>query len=411
MADRDPGARARWLASPEGRTAIDAALAALTESGGDPLRAGDSLRRTTGLASDLAAAALDQAALAELARQRIGIDRSDLLLTRDGLEAATRPEVARHRAELLRAAGVQRVVDLTGGLGFDTAAFLEAGLEVTTLERDPVIATYLRHNCPRADVVCADATSPGVLAGLLDQLGPDDAVFIDPARRDTAAARDAVTARARPERDPERWSPPWSWVASIDHPRIAAKVAPSFEPPVGWCAQWLSIDRTVVECAVYSWSVQPRARRAVVVADNVTVTDTDAEAEDPAWAAELGPWLHEIDPAVIRAGAVSTLAREQDLTPLGPGLTWLTGDRPSAHPALRSHRIVAVLDHGDRAARRQLADLGVTRAVVKTRDSTTSPAQVLRSLGLREGRGLVVVLTNVAGSARRVLVEPHQPLR
>ena len=54
-----------------------------------------------------------------------------------------------------------RVLDLTGGLGLDTAGFAAAGLAVTAVERDPATAAYLAHNCPGARVLAADATAPG----------------------------------------------------------------------------------------------------------------------------------------------------------------------------------------------------------------------------------------------------------
>ena len=150
-----PAALAGWLVAAEGLR--EDAGRALAAAPGDPLAAGAALRRRhPGLAVDRAAAVLDQAALSRLAADRYGItDR--LLLTRDGLEAATQPAVAARRARLLAASGARRVLDLTAGLGFDSRAFAAAGLEVVAVERDPVTAVYLRHNRPSARGVQADA--------------------------------------------------------------------------------------------------------------------------------------------------------------------------------------------------------------------------------------------------------------
>lgn len=402
--------RATWLASPAGRAAVTAATAARHQAPRDALRAGTLLRGAVDLPSDLAAAALEQAELAETAALRHGIADTGLLFTRDGLEAATRPLVADRRAQALARDGVRRVVDLTGGLGFDTAAFRRAGLQVTSVERDPVIATFLRHNCPEATVLEADTTDPEVLASLLTGLTPTDIVFVDPARRDPAAARDGQTARARPERDPERWSPPWSWVEGIAHPRVMAKVAPSFTPPPGWSAEWVSVDRTVVECTVRSWPAGAEHRTAAVLSPDGSTVQVEADDDAPL-IDSLGPWLHEIDPAVVQAGAIGALARSEGLAWLGPGATWLTGDHRSTHPALRGHEVISDLPGNDRLARRQLAGLGVTTATVKSRDASVSPTSVLRALGLREGPGQVVVVTTMAGRQHRVLGGPAQPRR
>ena len=403
--------RARWLSSSDGRTAVDAATEARKSAHGDALRASTLLRTRTDLPPDRAAAALEQAELAETARLRHGVEATNLLLTRDGLEAATRPVVADFRAKLLRTAGVRRVLDLTGGLGLDTAAFLRAGLQVTALERDPVVATYLRHNCPDATVINADATDAATLAGLLGELSDSDVVFVDPARRDPAAARDSRTARARPERDPDRWSPPWSWVEAIPHPRVAAKVSPAFTPPDAWTAEWISVNRTVVECAMYSWAIGPVVRSALILGDDGLATEVLADAAPAQITGDVGTWLHEIDPAVIRATAVASLARAEELAWLGPGTTWLTGDHPSLHPALRSHQVVADLSRNDREARRQLADLSIAAASIKCRDVAATPRDILRALRIAEGPEHAIVATTVGGNQRRVLVQPAQTRR
>ena len=107
----------RWLASPAAAEALEAARLAIDTHPADPLAAGSLLRRTQpDLDTPHAAAALEQATLSRLAAQRYGIDRR-LLLTRDGLEQGTRPDVADRRARMFAAAGARRVLDLTAGLG------------------------------------------------------------------------------------------------------------------------------------------------------------------------------------------------------------------------------------------------------------------------------------------------------
>ncbi len=402
-----PGALARWLGSPAGTAARQAAATALTQADGDPLHAASLLRNLRRLTPAEASAALEQATLSRQAQRRaMTTERTgDLLLTRDGLEAGTRPAVAAHRADVIRASGAQRVLDLTGGLGFDSRAFLDAGLAVIAVERDPVVGAMLAFNCPDATVVQADATQPGALDGLLSSLDPTDVVFVDPARRYPEAARDAITARARPERDPEKWSPPWSWVASIPHPRVAAKVAPGFRPSPDWQAQWISADRTVVECSLYSWPATRTSRSAVLVRDGAVV---DAVAEGPALAVTgtLDAWLIEPDPALTAAGAIGSLPDASGLAWLGEGSSWLTGPASPSHPGLRGYRVLSELRGSSRQRRRQLEDLGVTHATVKSRDGRMRPAEVLSSLGITEGLEHVIVVTRCSGRTVTVVTEP-----
>ncbi|MCX6434382.1 MAG: class I SAM-dependent methyltransferase [Actinobacteria bacterium] len=399
---------AQWLASPAADLPLGEAAGAVATHPSDPLAAAAELRRRCPeLEPAQAAAVLEQAHLRRLADERYGLT-GDLLLTRDGLEQATRPAVAARRAGILARGGARRVLDLTGGLGLDAIAFCDAGLTVTVLERDPVTAVLLAHNCTAAQVIQADATEPTLLATLLADLGPDDVVFVDPARRDPAGPRDATSGRARPERDPGRWSPPWPFVLGIPHGRIVAKVAPGFSPPADWHAEWTSVDRTLVECTVYSWAAFGAPRRAVLLTRGMlTVLDADPSALPLAISARPAAWLHEPDPAVVRAGAVSALAAlDPDITLFDEDSSWLTSDLPSASPTLRSLHIIDELTGSPRQKRRQLADFGVRRATVKSRDVDVQPRGALRELGLAEGPEHVLVLTRRAGRVVTLLTEP-----
>ena len=406
---------ARWLASPEGAVAV--ALARAAAVGRDDLAAASWLRaHAPTLGPSQAAAVLEQAELGRRAAERYGLPPDVLLLTRDGLEQATRPEVAGRRASSLAAAGARRVVDLTAGLGFDTRAFLAAGLEVVAVERDEATAALLAVNAPGASVLVADALD--ALPDLLAHLRPTDVVFVDPARRDPAGPRDRDTARARPERDPARWSPPWPTITAIDHPRIVAKVAPALEPPPTWQAQWTSWRRTVVEAQLVSWPLAPTARRAVVIdADGVT-TCVDADPDSP-WPPCLpadGPLpalVFEPDPATVRAGAVGRLAADHGLRGLAPDSGWLAGDdgraQAATSAALRGFWVVDELTGTARDRRRALAARGVDRLVVKSRDVPVDPARLRRELGVAEGGAHVLVVTRRAGRTVSLLTTPVEP--
>ncbi len=410
-ADEDsPIALATWLASAESGPAQASAAESLERSPGDPLAASTRLRQQLpALSPAKASAALEQATLRLLVRQRYGFEAGQLLLTRAGLEQATRPEIAAHRARLVRQSGARRVVDLTAGLGFDAAAFAAAGLEVTAVERDAVTAVLLAHNCPEVRTICADALDPSVLSGLVARLDPTDVLFADPARRDpTGAVRSDL--RARPERDPERWSPPWSRIASLPHPRIAAKVAPGFEVPENWRAEWTSIRRTVVECALYSWPVFEGSRRAVVWSKGRAVVIPAQDQVAAGTASDVAAFLHEPDPAVLSAGALSWLVgADPTLRLVDPSSTWLTSASDAHSEVLRSFPVVAVLEGSPTKQKRQLDALGVGALTVKSRDVDVSPRTVLRELGRTEGNGHVLVVTRRAGRTIRVLCLPARP--
>jgi hypothetical protein len=390
-------ATARWLTGPDGRGAIALAAAA----GPDPLARATAVRRLAPDPERAAAAAL-QAELADLAAHRYGIDAGPrgLLLTRDGLEQASRPEVAERRARTLADSGARRVVDLAAGLGFDTRAFLAAGLSVTAVEQDPATAVLLAANCPGARVLNGAAQS--LAPALLADLDPTDVVFVDPARRDPQAPRD-TSLRARPERDPERWSPPWSWVRALRHPRVAVKAAPGLAPPDAWSAEWVGVAGTVVECFLRSWPADA-ARTAAVR----TGSGWAAIAADPGQAPvrPVSGWLHEPDPAVVAAGAVDAAALLLGLGRISPDSAWLTSDAPAPGGLVRSFAVLEVLSGGPKEQRRTLQRHGVTGLTVKSREARMSPAAVLADLDRPEGAGHVLVVARSSGRALRVLCAP-----
>jgi len=409
--DPDADAARAWLLSAEGSAALQAAGSAPRDA--DPVRAATALRRARpDLSPAQVTAVQEQVSLRALARDRYGLPAEGLLLTRDGLEQATRPVVARYRADLLRASGVRRVLDLTAGLGFDAAAFAAAGITVIAVERDPAVADFCRVNVPEATVITADATDPVVLRDLLYALAQTDAVFVDPARRDPGAARDVRTARARPERDPERWSPPWSFVEHLGHPRVAAKVSPSFRPPAGWPAVWSSVHRTVVECSAYSWPVFATPRRAAVHGPTGTLTLDAVDTELPV-APALGAWLVEVDPA-IEAARVTTALRSfvPGLARVDPESTWLCCDvepTPGLDGLARSFHVTTELAGSRTDMRRELRRRSIERLTVKSRDAASEPRQVLRDLGCTEGPGAVLILTRRDGRSISLLAEPAPP--
>lgn len=387
---------ASWLSTSDGEAAIRAATELPSR---DPIAAGAALRAARpDLTPEQAAAALSQAELRRLAHSRYGID-SPLLLTRDGLEQATRPEVAHRRAALIAEAAPERIIDATAGLGFDTAALVATGIPVVAVERDAQTATFLRHNVPSATVLAGDVTE------LVDELAPSprDIVFVDPARRDHRRTTDG--SRAHPERDPQRWSPPWSFVTSLaERTRVCAKVAPGFAPealPAGWCGQWTSTERTAVEACLFSWQALPMQRRAVADGDFL-----DGNGRQPTALNAVRAWLHEPDPAVIAAGLVDDLISEHsDIWRVDERPYWLSSAEPVRSPFLRSFRVLTELPGGVKELRRALVERGIGSVTVKTRGGALNADEIRRRLRLSgSGNQELLVATSVMGRQTSYLV-------
>lgn len=95
---------------------------------------------------ELVSAALTQARLRERARAKFGADAARMFFTPDGVEQATRPVVAAHRAGRFAGAGAGRVLDLCCGIGGDLLGFGRAGLAAHGVDRDPLTVEVARAN-------------------------------------------------------------------------------------------------------------------------------------------------------------------------------------------------------------------------------------------------------------------------
>ncbi|MBE2232719.1 MAG: hypothetical protein IAE85_04420, partial [Anaerolinea sp.] len=121
---------------------------------------------------DQAAALLDQARLRRKAGDKFP-QPERLLFTDEALQQASSRAVAAYRAQqFLRALGPAQIVDLGCGLGADTIALAEAGLQVLAVEKDPVRARIAAANVialglgERVQVVWGDfALTPALSQG------------------------------------------------------------------------------------------------------------------------------------------------------------------------------------------------------------------------------------------------------
>jgi hypothetical protein len=383
------------LRGPEGRAAMARAAELLPQG---TLRALETLRGEydAGLARD----ALSQAALRARAAAKFGPDGDRMLFTPDGLEQATRPPVAAHRAA--RLAGRARVVDLCCGIGGDLMALAEVAGSVAGVERDPAAAVCAAHNvsltvspsgsAPGAQVVVADVTTL--------RLPTDVAVVVDPARR----------SGGRRTFDPSAYSPPLPWALDLlgRHDGVV-KVAPGIPHafvPAGFEAEWVSWKGGLKEAALWSPALASAPRRATLLPSGATVVGHGAVAR----VGPLGGWLHEPDPAVIRAGLVAEVAELTGARLLDPTIAYLTSDGPLVSPYLRSWQVTEAFPFGVKPLRAALRARGIGSVTVKKRGTAVDPDQLRRDLRLpRGGASAVVVLTRIAGAHYSVVCEAPCP--
>ena len=370
-----------------------------------PTQVGDQLRRG-GIPGPVSAAIAGQLELRQAAASKFGDSARYMLFTRDGLEQATRFQVALWHAQRLYNAGVRRIADLGCGIGTESLAFATRGLQVLAVELDPLTAQIAAHNLrpfPDVEVLCGDVADFGApdLARLDIQ-----AVFLDPARRGPRGRR----------AKPADWSPSWDEILRLTGAaeEFGVKVAPGIDYhyfPAEVDAQWTSVDGSLVEAAMWSPGVSPEGpgRSAVVFVGHTphSLQDPETQAADaPVRQAPLGDvatYLYEPDPAIIRSGLVAALAEKTDSHLINPRIAYLASDQALDSPFWRGFEVRAVTKLRLPAVQRTLRDLGAGHVEVKKRGADIDPNVWQRQLSRPGGQPAVVIATRI-GAAHRAIV-------
>jgi hypothetical protein len=383
----------RRLLSPEGLRLLDDV--GELEQSADVMRTVSRLR-AAGHDGGLVAAVLEQARLRSRARAKFGDFADRMLFTPAGLEQATRLRVAALHAGRFADAGFDVVADLGCGIGADAMAIAALDLGVVAVERDELTAAVAAFNLapfPSARVELGNAEDAD-LAGV-------GAVWLDPARRDGATRLS----------DPADWSPSLDWAFELAE-RLPAgiKLGPGIDRdliPATSEAQWVSVDRDVVELVLWSGPLaRPGIRRAAVVLGAGGISELSAPADSPdAEVGELGEYLIEPDGAVIRARLIGDLARSLDGRMLDPTIAWITASEPPATPFGQSFRVLERMPLDVKTLKRELAARGIGTLEIKKRGVDIDPAEFRKKLALAGDASATLVLTRIAGSRTAILVE------
>jgi hypothetical protein len=377
---------AAWLVSAEAAPWL---ARAASEPDPESLGAADRWRRE--LPADRAAAVLSQTSLRRSAVGKLGERAASVFLTRDGLEQATRPSVARWRAERFLASGAREVWDLGCGLGLDAVALVDAGVSVTAVELDPVTATFAAANLGhRARVVIGD------VADSAGEIPADAAVFLDPARR---------TARGR-SWDVADLSPSWEVVSGFaDGRRVACvklgpgvpyRVLPDHAETV-----WVSEHGDLVEAALWAGpGAVPGRRSALLLPQSATLQASD----DTVPVGPVQRWLYEPDPAIIRSGAVAALASTLDANALAHGVAYLTAAELVPTPYATAFEVLDHLPYREKDLRAWVRRNRIGTLEIKKRGVDVDPAALRRRLAPTGDGSATIVLTPTPDGAVALVV-------
>lgn len=405
----------RRLASPEGQSL----LRSLPPYAEDEVFALQSRLRSAGHDSELVAAALSQSRLRARARAKFGDFADDLFFTADGLEQATRIEVATTHAHRFASLSLATVHDLGCGIGADAVTMSVLGITVQAIDADPVTAAV-------ADVNLRPWPDSRARVGLAeDFVAPVDAmrdrtgVWLDPARRTPGVAD--IRGRTRRTYRLDDISPSWATVLEIAErvPATGVKLSPAFAHelvPAGAEAQWTSWEGSVVECAIWFGPLARRSGRSarILRSDRDPVEIDESMVVDEARVAtslsDVGPWLHEPDRAVTTAGLIGVVTGPLAGLEVETGLGYVLTDSELTLPFTRRYAVREAMPFNIKSLRGWLRERGVTGLTIKKRGIRLDDAGLRRQLhiGTKAGDGAqaTVILTRIGGQQVTLVVDP-----
>jgi hypothetical protein len=387
----------RELLSTEGLRLLDSLPS--YDSSADIVRIVAELRKA-GHAPGLVAAVLSQAKLRSRAASKFGPFAERMLFTEAGLEQATRLSVAAQHAGRFQRAGLRWIADLGCGIGADALAIAALDLEVTAVERDEVTAAIAAYNLApwsNARVEHHDAATFD-LSGI-------DGVYLDPARRDGAKRL----------KNPADFSPSLDFAFGLGRELpTGVKLGPGIDRdliPPGSEAQWISVDRDVVELGVWFGPLARAGvgRAALVIGEHGSAELTASGDSADVGTGTLGEYVWEPDGAVIRARLIGDLARNLDARMLSADIAYLTSDVAKSTPFATGFRVIENFPLDQRSLKRELAARAIGTLEIKKRGVDIDPATFRTAMAPKGDASATLILTRVAGKRRALLVERLTP--
>ncbi len=364
--------------------------------------------RNAGFNAEITAEILTQLRLRTKANTKFGNYAHKLLYTSTGLEQATPLILSKIHAQRFSSCASKHLIDFGCGIGTDTLAFSQQGLTVTAIELDPNTALAAHHNLkdfPKTTVINAD--------GFTSDLSQADAIWLDPARRNNGKRIS----------NPQKWKPSLAEAITLGHKFDAAgiKIAPGIDYkdlPTNAHVQWASIDGNLVEAVIWLGKAMPATgRSALVINTNLaapiifTSNTTNPQTPSPdVPPRQLGTYLYEPDPAIIRSGTIQEICAQFDLAPVSARIAYLSSNKKIDSPLLTRFTIQDILPYNTKIVRKTLHEKEIGKIEIKKRGLDLTPEQYRKTLklNLKMPNSATLIITPILGK-KQVIIAKREP--
>lgn len=312
--------------------------------------------------------------------------------TPTGLEQATAEQVARHKAKRFEG----QVSDYCCGIGGDALALAER-CEVHSVDLDPAMCLRTAWNAEvygvgeRVHTVVADVLQAGHREGLL---------HIDPDRRPGGQKRMMRIEDCSPNLDVLR-----GLMSEFRGGAIKLGPASNFGGKFSNVEiELVSLHGECKEATVWFGDLagdQPFRATSLPSGETIAADPMSARADITSPLA----FVHDPDPALVRAGLLDVIAEHLQLTRLDDAEEYLTGDQPLCSPWMQTFRVLEILPNNDREVRAACRRLEFGSVEIKCRHLPIEIERVRRKLSLEGNRPGVLIFARAAGKATVLVCE------
>lgn len=363
-------------------------MTAINEATGSEMQLQKQLRER--FSADLVRAALSLRDLRHRAVEKFA--RADRMwFDAKGLEQATSEIVAQHKAQRLTG----DVSDYCCGIGGDSVALAQAGCNVTAVDIVPSNALRTQWNAEANEVAERVSVVAADIATLSDRSGR---LHIDPDRRPSAGRRVVRLEECLPDlMTLQRLTQEFAGGAIKLSP--ASNFGGKFE---GAEIELISLHGECKEATVWFGDLAGSfPYRATALPSGETL------AADPlsAWTnvGEIGSYVFDPDPSIVRAGLVDVLAERLGLRRLDDAEEYLTGDSLVVSPFLQAFSVLDNVANNERDIRAAVRGQSFGQIEIKCRHIPINVEQTRRKLSLEGQDAGVLIYTRQAGKARAVI--------
>ena len=321
----------------------------------------------------IAEAMIDLRNTRQRARQKFS-QGQDLFFTKPLLEQASSESLAQYRAKRFTDAGFKKVIDGCSGAGADSIALAQAGLEVDSFDSSEVATIFTQANANVLNVSNKiKAYHADITTTPLEESLP---IMLDPARR----------RGLKRISDPEQWSPCPEDIKKIilKHQNACLKLSPAIptEDLLSFFPEPKEIEvisyRGEAKEMIFWYGIlgKENKRRATILPDRISVKGEIPL--DKISTRELGKYLFDPNPALVRSGLLETVALQENLCNIDPHIGYLTGDQPLEHAFLCCLKIIDYDKLDGRKIRALMRKHNAGSIQVRKRGVTESQASLMK---------------------------------